>query len=119
MTELAAKASSAAAMDASVMAMCSQERKVRSDAKKVLGSRRCVGMGVVVWGQGWVVCCGCSCVVREVEIAISAAAAVLPAAPARRRSQRCCPPLPCCAALPQGVARDPVTREITNVAQST
>lgn len=36
-----AKASSAVAMDARVMAMCIQDRKVRSDARNVLGSRRC------------------------------------------------------------------------------
>ena len=61
MVEPAAKASRAAAMEASVMAMCSQERKVRSEARKVLGSRRCVhgvwggGGGWGVWGAlgGW------------------------------------------------------------------
>lgn len=39
--ELAAKASSAAPIDPSVMAICSQDRKVRSLARKVLGSSRC------------------------------------------------------------------------------
>ena len=55
MVEPAAKASRAAAMEASVMAMCSQERKVRSEARKVLGSRRCVHG---VWGGGGVGACG-------------------------------------------------------------
>lgn len=43
--ELAAKASSAAPMDPSVMAMCSQDRNVRSLARNVLGSSRCTRAG--------------------------------------------------------------------------
>lgn len=43
--ELAAKASSAAPMDPSVMAMCSQDRNVRSLARNVLGSSRCTWAG--------------------------------------------------------------------------